>query len=271
MVPETSASAIAQRIASRLRDEKDALRAQWNAAKPVRHFFLDDLLPDEEVSEVYRRRPAREQLTLKRSLRESKWVGVAIDQYDPTIGAHLLAFQEPEVIAAVAEITGIRAMEADASLYASGISVMEKADFLNPHLDNSHDGDQQMYRVVNLLFYVSPDWKLANGGNLELWTDALDVPVAIESRFNRLVVMETNDRSWHSVQPVTVDATRVCLSNYYFSALAPGDHDYRNVTTFRGRPDEVMKKVVLRADSTLLNAIGRLFPFLLRRNPHRRR
>ncbi|HUP59015.1 MAG TPA: 2OG-Fe(II) oxygenase [Thermoanaerobaculia bacterium] len=268
---QISSSAVGQQIAARLREETERLRAQWNASAPVRHFFLDDLLPHEQAIDIYRRRPHREELMHRRTLREHKWVGVALERYDPSIGAHLLAFQEPEVVAAVAAITGIRALEADPTLYASGISVMEKGDFLNPHLDNSHDGDQTKYRVLNLLFYISPEWKLANGGNLELWTPALDVPHAIESRFNRLVVMATDDRSWHSVRNVVVDAPRVCLSNYYFSALAPGDHEYRNVTSFRGRPEERVKRTVLRADSMLLNAIGRVFPFLLRRNPHRRK
>ncbi|HEX8151544.1 MAG TPA: 2OG-Fe(II) oxygenase [Thermoanaerobaculia bacterium] len=266
----SGAAAIGARIAARLRESEAELRAQWEASTPVRHFFLDDLLPAESVRALHADIPPTSSLLHKKSLRESKWVGVAIDRYPPSIGEHLLAFQRPEVIDAIAAITGLRQMEADPSLYASGISLMQKGDFLNPHLDNSHDGDQRLYRVLNLLFYVSPDWSLDRGGNLELWTKDRKTPRVIESRFNRLVVMGTDDASWHSVQRVTSDEPRVCFSNYYFSLVSPRAYEYRQVTSFRGRPEEPLKRIVLRADAALLNAIGFALPFLLKRNRHRR-
>ena len=85
---------------------------------------------------------------------------------------------------------------------------MAKGHFLNPHLDNSHDGEQKNYRVLNLLYYVSPDWKPEFGGNLELWDESVKKPVEIPSLFNRLVLMSTNDKSWHSVNEVRIDRPR---------------------------------------------------------------
>jgi Rps23 Pro-64 3,4-dihydroxylase Tpa1-like proline 4-hydroxylase len=266
----SGAANIGAQIGERLFAVASDLAEQWKTSVPVRHFFVDDLLPAASVQELYRKVPPASLLMKKSSLRERKSVGVEIDRYDPSIGEHLLAFQHPAVLSAIATITGLRSMEADPSLYASGISVMEKGDFLNPHLDNSHDGDQRNYRVLNLLYYVSPEWSLASGGNLELWTGALREPRVIESRFNRLVVMATDDRSWHSVQKVVSTVPRVCFSNYYFSPLAPGDHEYQNVTSFRGRPEEAFKRLLLRADAAILNAVGRAAPFLLKRNRHRR-
>jgi len=45
---------------------------------------------------------------------------------------------------------------------------MAKENFLNPHLDTSHDKNREMYRVLNLLYYVTPDWSHEQGGKLEL-------------------------------------------------------------------------------------------------------
>ncbi len=149
---------------------------------------------------------------------------------------------------------------------------MLKDDFLNPHIDNSHDGDLRNFRVLNLLYYVSPGWALENGGNLELWDEGLANPVTIHSRFNRLVIMETNPRSWHSVSHVQVVEPRMCVSNYYFSKESPTGRPYRNVTTFRGRPeDPLLQRVLLRADAVMLNGLGRIAPWLLTRNRHRLR
>lgn len=47
----------------------------------------------------------------------------------------------------------------DHKLYAGVLSSMVNGSFLNPHLDNSHDDDGNLYRVLNLLYYVSYNWK----------------------------------------------------------------------------------------------------------------
>ena len=95
--------------------------------------------------------------------------------------------------------------------------MMGADDFLNPHIDNSHDSKRETYRRLNLLYYITPDWSAENGGNLELWDKKVQNPKQIVSHFNRLVVMETNKKSWHSVEPVSVERGRCCISNYYFS------------------------------------------------------
>jgi hypothetical protein len=83
------------------------------------------------------------------------------------------------------------------------------------------------------------------------------VPCTILSKQNRLLVMETNKTSWHSVSPVTVDTPRCCVSNYYFSEISPDHTDYFHVTSFTGRPDEPIKKIVGVADNALRNVVSK--------------
>jgi Rps23 Pro-64 3,4-dihydroxylase Tpa1-like proline 4-hydroxylase len=265
----TDPATIGALIAERLRRDEARLRGEWQASAPVRHLVVDDLLPEDEVRELGSVFPSGSSLVRKDTLRERKSVGVDVRQYHPAIAAHLFAFQQPAVVEAVTAITGLAGSQADPTLYASGISVMEKGDYLRPHLDNSHDGDQRLYRVANLLFYVTPGWALGNGGNLEVWDERVRTNTTIESRFNRLVVMETNPRSWHSVSRVVADGRRMCVSNYYFSPQSPTGREYHNVTSFLGRPEEPLVRTLLRLDSAVLNAVGRAAPFLLKRNPHR--
>lgn len=263
---------LANAIASRLRAQEQELRAFWTASKPVRHFIVDDLLDASWVKSLAERFPASDSMMHLSSIRERKRVGVQLDKYDASVRECLLAFQAQPVIDAVAAITGCKETVADPTFYASGVSVMSAGDFLNPHIDNSHDGDRVRYRVLNLLFYVTPDWSLANGGNLELWDRDVKTPRVVESKFNRLVVMETHQQAWHSVNAVRVDNDRRCVSNYYFSAQPPGGRPYFNVTTFTGRPEEPVKRMVLKVlDGIVLNTLGRTMPFLTKRNKHRLR
>jgi hypothetical protein len=70
--------------------------------------------------------------------------------------------------------------------------------------------------------------------------------------------METNKSSWHSVSPMLVDQARCCVSNYYFSEISPDDTRYFHITSFTGRPEEKLKRVLGTLDNGLRNFISRL-------------
>lgn len=260
---------IATDIAKTIRANKEELTKYWNSSEPVRHFFLDNLLPEEDIVALASHYPDSKDLMLRSTIRENKKVGIDLSNYDPSIEEYLYAFQDEEVIKAVGEVTGVSNLEPDPSFYASGISVMDKGDFLNPHLDNSHDGDGEMYRVLNILFYVAPNRSLESGGNLEIWNSDVTEKTTLVSKFNRLAVMETHEDSWHSVSKVTSESPRLCISNYYFSKKSPIEKEYSHVTSFAGYPEEKFKRIVLRLDSIARNFLGKAFPFLLRRSKHR--
>lgn len=252
---------IADRIVESLAPALDRMTAQWRTSGAVQHCFLDDVLPSELASRIRAAYPAGDAMRTRRSLRELKHVAAQMDQYDPILEEVLFAFQDPRVVDAVGRITGLQALQPDAQLYAGGISMMSKGHFLNPHIDNSHDKDRALYRVLNLLYYVSPGWSIKHGGNLEVWPEGVSgEPVTIESRFNRLAIMVTNRTSWHSVSPVVADDLRCCVSNYYFSPVPAEPEDYFHVTSFRGRPEQPVRDLVLQADAALRMAVRKVFP-----------
>ncbi|MFN3161541.1 MAG: 2OG-Fe(II) oxygenase [Rubinisphaera brasiliensis] len=266
----TTRDELAQTIFNRLEAGFAEIQASWLSSSPVQHVAIDNLLPDEAAAEISNAFPNSQSLMIRKSIREHKRIGVSVDEYEPIIRETLYAFQDPRVVEIVERITGISGMTPDPTLYASGISVMQQGDFLNPHLDNSHDGDQEKYRVLNLLYYLGPGWTFESGGNLEVWDSNVKQNTTVVSQFNRLVLMKTDSSSWHSVSKVVSNTNRLCVSNYYFSLTSPDAKSYRHVTTFTGRPGERGKRIVLKlVDGIALNTIGRLFPFLLKRSKHR--
>jgi len=137
---------------------------------------------------------------------------------------------------------------------------MRQYNFLNPHIDNSHDKDRIKWRVFNLLYYVTPKWEVDFGGNLEIWPLGVKKEqTTILSKFNRLVIMATHDASWHSVSPVTHGGVRCCVSNYYFSDSPSKPNEQFHVTSFRGRPNQIIRDLYLRFDSTIRMGVRRLF------------
>jgi Rps23 Pro-64 3,4-dihydroxylase Tpa1-like proline 4-hydroxylase len=260
----------ANAVATRLAEEKARLSQHYAETEPgIGYFYIDDPLPAEAALRIYRQFPKAETMTLKRSLREHKYVAAQMNEYDPILEEAVYGFQDPRVVELIRQICGIGSAFPDQHLYAGGISMMGEDQFLNPHLDNSHDKGRHRWRVLNLLYYVTPDWKKKNGGNLELWPDGVGGrSITIHSRFNRLVVVATHGGSWHSVSPIRAPGYRCCVSNYYFSAEPLRESDRFHVTSFRGRPGQRARDLVLRGDIALRTALRRVFRTGIRENPH---
>lgn len=240
-------------IVERLNAETERIRAEFGAdtSTKAKYYAIDHLLPDDLAEEIGRAFPESGKMRLLDSFREKKYTSKSLDQFDPLIADITFAFQDKRVIDKVAELTGIENAVGDPHLYAGGISAMECGHFLQPHIDNSHDGEQKNYRVLNLLYYITPGWKPENGGNLELWDEEVTKRVEIPSLFNRLVLMSTNDRSWHSVNQVKAEGTRRCISNYYFSPHSPNGYETTHVTYFMARPEQKLRRLFTKADSDL--------------------
>lgn len=262
---------IADLIVERIRTEESSLTAIYNLSKPkIGYFFIDDLLPESLTKKIYSCFPAPSKMRLKKSIREYKYIAAQMNSYNPILEEVIYAFQDKRVVELVSKICGINKLIPDEHLYAGGISVMNYNHFLNPHLDNSHDKDRVKWRVLNLLFYVTPDWPLTGGGNLEIWPNGLkEKQIVIHSKFNRLVVMATHDSSWHSVSPINYDENaRCCVSNYYFSESPLKENEGFHITAFRGRPEQKIRDIILQADINLRMLIRKIFKNGVIKNSH---
>jgi len=261
---------LAQLILNRLTLDKVRIKTQYESSRhQIGYFFIDDLLPPELTTYINSQFPSKDEMVLKKSIKENKHIAVQMNQYAPILEELIYAFQDERIVKLIKNICSIEDLHPDADLYAGGLSSMEQHQFLNPHLDNSHDKERNNWRVLNLLFYVTPNWNDSNGGHLEIWPKGLKHPqTTLYSRFNRLVVMATHDKSWHSVSPVLVDASRNCVSNYYFSNTSLSTTDKFHVTTFRGRPHQKIRNQVLKFDAFIRMSLRRVFKKGVVKNPH---
>ena len=257
-------------IFSKIEKNQDILSKQFEDSKnKIGFFYIDDLLPEEIAIQIHENFPKSSEMVLKKSIRENKYIAAQMDLYHPILEDIIYAFQDERIVKLVAKICAIKEAFPDDKLYAGGISLMGKNQFLNPHLDNSHDKERERWRVLNLLYYVTPDWDIKNGGNLELWPNGLsEKQVTIESKFNRLAVMATHNHSLHSVSPVVVDIERKCVSNYYFSNAPLSSTDTFHVTSFRGRPENKITDLILKTDTWLRMNLRKIFKKGVKENPH---
>lgn len=262
---------ISKLIAKRLNDNSKELQEQFlKSYNKIGYFFIDELLPEALALEIHANFPKLSETKSKKDLREYKYIAYQMDKYHKLLEEVIYAFQEQNVVDAVSNITQLTNLLPDENLYAGGLSLMAKDNYLNPHLDNSHDKDRKLWRVLNLLYYVTPNWETKNGGNLEVWPNGIkEKPIEITSKFNRLAIMATHNYSWHSVNKVKVDDVRCCVSNYYFSETPLLKEDRFHVTLFRGRREEKGKDLLLKIDNTLRSGLRKIFKDGVRENPHK--
>ena len=262
-IQDYTQSYISELITARINEASERMKISFEESKlqvGTRYCYIDNLLPEELTTIIYEKFPSQKEMRLTDTFRERKYTTRNLEKLNPLMMNVTFAIQSSSVINAISNITGINNQLPDTSLYAGGLSAMEFGHFLGPHIDNSHEAGRKLYRTLNILFYVSPEWLPENGGNLELWDCQIKSRVTVDSRFNRLVIMETNPTSWHSVDSVRVTARRCCVSNYYFSAESPTGSDYFNVTQFSARPEQKILRTVAWCDNKLRQAVRHLLP-----------
>jgi Rps23 Pro-64 3,4-dihydroxylase Tpa1-like proline 4-hydroxylase len=162
---------LVRKILNRLDEEEAKIIKSWShpVGTNTRHFYVDNLLPAEVAEAAYAAFPKDGSgFYSKETFREKKRTSRHLSEYAPLLSDITYAMQDAAIVGRISRLIGFDHIEPDPSLYAGGLSMMFKDDFLNPHIDNSHDAKRDRYRRLNLLYYVSPDWRLENGGNFEL-------------------------------------------------------------------------------------------------------
>ena len=252
-------------IVKKLDENKKRLKNEFFLEHPIkvaRHFVLDHLLPTDIAEKIHANFPKPNKMRLLHSYGELKLKYSHIKNTSSLLQDLHFAIQNPRVVAAIEDITEIKNQVPDTSRLAGGVSALLKGHYINPHLDNSHDVEKKLYRTVNLLYYVSPNWQLENGGNYELWDTSVKNHIIVPSFFNRLVVMETNQTSWHAVNPVLCDTPRCCVFNYYFSEQSPEGKEYFHSASslffnplIKARPEQKIRRTISNIRDAFLGRI----------------
>jgi len=109
----------------------------------------------------------------------------------------------------LSEQTGVK-LYADSGLHGGGYHMHGTGGNLNPHLDYSIHPKLGLQRKLNIIIYISSELKEEHGGHLGLWNhneetnQPKDLIKEIEPKYNRAVVFDTTQNSWHGMsRPLT--------------------------------------------------------------------
>jgi hypothetical protein len=129
---------------------------------------------------------------------------------------------------------------ADSGLHGGGWHIHDATGILNQHLDYSLHPKLELQRKINIIIYVTKDWQESYGGHLGLFENPDKLVKEVSPMYNRAIVFDTTQDSWHGLSRVCNTPTgvyRKSLAIYYLTD-PPIEVDTRNRALFAPREDQ---------------------------------
>jgi hypothetical protein len=230
-----------------------ACAERFRSAEPFPSICIDDLLHEAFADRVLADFPSYENAQrLGRGFRavnergkvqvtDSSLFGGALRELHDVLASN-------EFLAVMSGITGIADLQADAELVGGGVHQTGPRGHLDVHVDFNYIVERQLHRRLNIIIFLNKDWRPEWGGALELWDQRVRrchhrfLPI-----FNRCVIFETSEISFHGVTAVTCppDVSRKSFAAYYYTVDSrPEIVDESHSTIFVARPHERWKRWV---------------------------
>ncbi len=234
--------------------DRDALREKVRTSQPVRNFCIDNFLDESFAGSVLASFPTYEEAakvgrTFAAVNEKGKIQVTDSSSFAEPIAELNRTLASPEFLELLSDVFEMPNILADDALIGGGIHETGPRGHLDVHVDFNYLSDRQLHRRLNILVYFNKDWRPEWGGNIELWDAAVKNCVhSFTPIFNRCVVFETNDISFHGVTAVKCPegTARKSFAAYYYTREAPAHWTGEaHGTIFKARPDEILKGNVM--------------------------
>ncbi len=209
-------------------------RQAFQAAQPFKHVCIDDFFVSAAAEASLRDFPPFDRKFAINEYGEigGKAVVSNIREISPFYGRLYDYLNSAEFMAAMSAVTGIKDLCGDPTLYGGGTHENLNGQALDCHVDFNFQIKGGFHRRANLLLYLNKEWDPAWGGAIELHSNPRR-PEADEFKqfnviFNRAVIFETNEYSWHGFRRIQLPEDRLhlsrkCLSIYLYTADRPAE------------------------------------------------
>jgi hypothetical protein len=248
--------------------DRDELVKRVRTSSPVKNCCIDNFLDESFAESVLAAYP---------SFEEAMKVGISfaavnekkkVQLTDSSTFAEPVAelnrqLASPEFLGLLSEVFEMPNLLADEQLVGGGIHQTGSRGLLDVHVDFNYIAERDLHRRLNILIYFNKNWKPEWGGNIELWdADVKHCHHSFSPIFNRCVVFETNEISFHGVTAVKCPEgqSRKSFAAYYYTREAPAHwNGVAHSTIFRARPDEILKgNVMMPLENAKRKLIGTL-------------
>jgi hypothetical protein len=274
-----SAPALSRYLNGRVLDEVDRHAAAFARREPFRHVVIDDFLAADYAAALladfppFERGNARNEageLGGKSTVERIRHLGAPYAMLDDLI-------QSPAFLDVISRVTGIPELLYDPHYFGGGTHENREGQDLDPHVDFNRHPTESWHRRLNLIVYLNHEWEDAWGGALELHADPRsrdDRVSLVTPLYNRCVIFETTETSWHGFSRITLPEarrglTRKSVALYFYTRDRPAEEladTHSTIYVDRPLPER------FRAGATLSESdVEELRGLLARRDQHNQR
>jgi hypothetical protein len=232
--------------------------ARFAGAEPFPHAVFDDtlMLPSESVLASFPDERWQSWRRYRDEYQRGKLICSDVTRMSPLLQRLVAECSAPPFLDALAALTGVGQLIPDPYLEGGGLHATLAGGTLAPHTDFHVYTRLGLYRRLNVLVYLNPEWTDADGGALQLFATGSGAPsVEIAPVFGRLVVFRTDDRSPHGfTTPVAAGRVRRSLAFYYYTATESAEFagDTNTYWLDHGAAGRMRRRVRLAAYRALL-------------------
>jgi Rps23 Pro-64 3,4-dihydroxylase Tpa1-like proline 4-hydroxylase len=224
-------------------DNAADIRHAFQSALPFRHVQIDNLLKPEICEALLGDFPSFDK---EKALNELGHVGrkaviEKVSSISPFYASFSAYINSKPFLQIMSELTGIPDLLADETLFGGGTHENLDGQYLDAHIDFNIDERRMLHRRLNLLVYLNKEWEESWGGSIELHSNPripeTDEIKAFVPLFNRAVIFETSEYSWHGFPVIRLPQDKKHLSRksfsiYLYTKDRPADEVVAPHTTF---------------------------------------
>ncbi len=215
-------------------EEAAAIRARFTSASPFRHTVIEDFFEPAFAERLLRDFPSFDPglATNEFGAVGRKAVNTKIRGITPAYTELYDLIASPEFLHLISEVSGIPDLLMDPALYGGGTHENRHGQDLDPHVDFNYDQHQGLHRRLNLIVYLNKGWQAEWGGAIEVHSNPRRPKEnriqAWAPTFNRAIIFETNEYSWHGFPVINLPEgeqhrSRKSISIYLYTKDRPAD------------------------------------------------
>jgi hypothetical protein len=243
----------------------DELRETFLHALPFRHVVIDDFFENDYAERLLDEFPSfdRRLAVAENGNIGGKAVNTKIAAISPAYEDLYGFISSTPFLEFVSRVSGLPDLILDRAMYGGGTHENLHGQELDAHVDFNLDQTEQLHRRLNLIVYLNKGWRPEWGGGLEIHSNPRRPE---ENRiqtynpiFNRAVMFETNEYSWHGFPRIALPEdkrhlSRKSISIYLYTKDRPAEEIAPRHGTFyvqRPLPEGLAPGRVLSADDVL--------------------
>jgi hypothetical protein len=243
----------------------DEFREAFLHAMPFRHVAIDDFFENDYAERLLDEFPSfdRRLAIAENGNIGGKAVNTKIAAISPVYEDLYGFISSKPFLEFVSRLSGLPDLILDPAMYGGGTHENLHGQELDPHVDFNFDQTEQLHRRLNLIVYLNKDWRPEWGGGLEIHSNPRR-PEENRIRtynpiFNRAILFETNEYSWHGFPRIALPEdkrhlSRKSISIYLYTKDRPAEEIAPRHGTFyvqRPLPEGLGPAHVLSAEDVL--------------------